>query len=103
MVQDRKGKVYVVPYANNTTVYHFTAENVNTASHKRSTAGMITRVKVIGQEDDEGNSSVEAVLNGDTKYGVRQRIVTRGTDDSLKRPKRQLRRSLMRMDRYRKR
>lgn len=87
VVQDRKGKVYVVPYANNTTVYHFTAENVNTASHKRSTAGMITRVKVIGQEDDEGNSSVEAVLNGDTKYGVRQRIVTRGTDDSLEEAK----------------
>lgn len=87
MVQDRKGLVYVVPYANNDTVYHFAAENVNTASHKRSTAGMITRVKVIGQEDDEGNSSVEAVLNGDTKYGIRQRIVTRGTDDSLEEAK----------------
>lgn len=53
VVQDRKGKAYVVPYANNKTIYHFAAENVVTATHKRSTAGMITRVKVIGQEDDD--------------------------------------------------
>lgn len=83
VVQDRKGKAYVVPYANNKTVYHFAAENVVNATHKRSTAGMITRVKVIGQEDDDGKSSVEAVLNGSTKYGVRQKIVRRGTDESL--------------------
>ena len=82
-MQDRKGKAYVVPYANNKTVYHFAAENVISATHKRSTAGMITRVKVIGQEDDDGKSSVEAVLNGSTKYGVRQKIVRRGTDESL--------------------
>ena len=43
----------------------------------------ITRVKVIGQEDDDGKSAVEAVLNGSTKYGVRQKIVRRGTDESL--------------------
>ena len=83
VVQDRKGKAYVVPYANNKTVYHFAAENVINATHKRSTAGMITRVKVIGQEDDDGKSSVESVLNGSTKYGVRQKIVRRGTDESL--------------------
>ncbi|WP_379690411.1 hypothetical protein [Mediterraneibacter gnavus] len=52
-------------------------------SHKRSTEGMITRVKIIGQEDDDGRSSVEATMNGKTKYGVRQKIVTRGKDDSL--------------------
>lgn len=83
VVQDRGGKVYVVPYANNKVVYHFEAENTKTISHKRSTEGMITRVKIIGQEDDDGRSSVEATMNGKTKYGVRQKIVTRGKDDSL--------------------
>lgn len=83
IVQDRGGKVYVVPYANNKTVYHFEADNVETISHKRSTEGMVTRVKIIGQQDDEGRSSVEATLNGLTKYGIRQKIVTRGKDDSL--------------------
>ena len=83
IVQERKGKAYVLPYANNKTVYHISVDNTSTVSHKRSTAGMITRVKVIGQEDDDGKSAVEAVLNGSTQYGVRQKIVTRGTDDSL--------------------
>lgn len=83
VVQDRGGKVYVLPYANNKTVYHFAADNSKSMSHKRSTAGMVTRVKIIGQEDDDGRSSVEAVMNGDTKFGIRQKIVTRGTDDSL--------------------
>lgn len=83
VVQDRGGKVYVVPYANNKVVYHFEADNTKTISHKRSTEGMITRVKIIGQEDDDGRSSVEATMNGKTKYGVRQKIVTRGKDDSL--------------------
>ena len=44
---------------------------------------IFTRVKIIGQEDDEGRSSVEATMNGQTKFGVRQKIVTRGKDDSL--------------------
>lgn len=39
VVQDRGGKVYVVPYANNKVVYHFEAGNTKTISHKRSTEG----------------------------------------------------------------
>lgn len=83
VVQDRKGKVCILPYANNKTVYHFAADNTKQITHKRSTAGMITRVKIIGREDDDGRSSVEAVMNGKTKFGVRQKIITRGTDDSI--------------------
>ncbi len=83
IVQDRGGSAYVLPYANNKTVYHFAAENIKSSSHKRSTAGMVTRVKIIGQEDDEGRSSVEATTNGQTQFGIRQKIVTRGKDDSL--------------------
>ncbi len=48
-----------------------------------STAELVTRVRVIGKADDEGQSSVEATLNGLTKYGIRQRIYTRGSDESL--------------------
>ena len=65
------------------TVYHFEADNTKMASHKMSTSGMITRVKVIGQEDDDGRSSVEALVNGLTKYGIRQKIYVRGKDDSV--------------------
>lgn len=83
IIRASKGKVSVLEWGSNKTVYHFEADNTKQVSHKMSTSGMITRVKVIGQEDDDGRSSVEAVVNGLTKYGVRQKIQIRGKDESL--------------------
>ena len=83
MIRAAKGKVSVLEWGSNKTVYHFEADNTKMASHKMSTSGMITRVKVIGQEDDDGRSSVEALVNGMTKYGIRQKIYVRGKDDSV--------------------
>lgn len=83
MIRAAKGKVSVIEWGSNTTVYHFESDNTKQVSHKKSTSGMITRVKIIGQEDDDGRSSVEAVVNGLTKFGVRQKIYIRGKDDSV--------------------
>lgn len=83
MIRAAKGKVSVIEWGSNTTVYHFEADNTKQVSHKKSTSGMITKVKIIGQEDDDGRSSVEAVVNGLTKFGVRQKIYIRGKDDSV--------------------
>ena len=44
---------------------------------------MVTRVKIIGQADDDGRSSTEAVIDGQTKYGIRQKVITQGKDDTL--------------------
>ena len=82
-IRAAKGEVSVLQWGSNKTVYHFEADNTKQVSHKMSTAGMITRVKVIGQEDDDGRSSVEAVVNGQTKFGIRQKIYVRGKDDSV--------------------
>lgn len=84
IMQDRGGKVYIVPYGSNKDVYHFEAKKVQSTSYKRSTEGMVTRVKIIGQSDDKKKARVEATLSGKTKYGVRQKIVTRGKEESLK-------------------
>lgn len=82
-IRAAKGKVSVLQWGSNKTVYHFEVDNTKQVSHKMSTAGMITRVKVIGQEGDDGRSSVEAVVNGQTKFGIRQKIYVRGKDDSV--------------------
>lgn len=82
-IRAAKGKVSVLQWGSNKTVYHFEVDNTKQVAHKMSTAGMITRVKVIGQEDDDGRSSVEAVVNGQTKFGIRQKIYVRGKDDSV--------------------
>ena len=79
-----KGKVSVLSYGGNNKIYHFSqSENLMSVSHKISTAGMITRVKVVGEEDDDGRRPVEATVEGETKYGIRQKLVTRGTDETL--------------------
>lgn len=85
------GKACILERGSNSTVYVFRADNTKSVSVSRSTDDLVTRVKVVGQASDKNkkgkkteNTKVEATLNGLTKYGVRQRIYTRGSDESLK-------------------
>lgn len=84
-IRANKGKVDILPYGGNKTVYCFESpNNVISVSHSRSTSDLVTRVKVIGQSDDKKRGKVEAVLNGQTKkYGIRQKIVTKSKNDKL--------------------
>lgn len=83
VIRAAKGYTSVMPKGSNKTVYVFQVDNTQSFSQTISTANLITRVKVVGKADDNGNRSVEATLNGETKYGIRQRIYTRGSDESL--------------------
>lgn len=83
VIRARAGKMSVVRPGSNPDVYHFAADQVKTCSYKMSTSEMVTRVKVIGRQDDEGRSSVEATVNGLTQYGIRQKIYVREKDKSL--------------------
>lgn len=83
MIKAAKGYTRVVPWGSNETVYVFRVDNTQSFSQTISTANLITRVKVVGQADDEGKRSVDATLNGETQYGIRQRIYTRGSDETL--------------------
>lgn len=59
---------------------------------------MVTRVKILGEADDDKRRPVEATVDGQTKYGIRQKILTRGKDDSLDEAKKRQRKSLMMME-----
>lgn len=84
MIRASKGKVSVIQKGSNTTIYHFDEDtNATLTKDKISTADLVTRVKVVGKEDSEGRQPVEAVLDGLTQYGVRQRIQNRSEDDTL--------------------
>lgn len=83
MIKATKGYTSVVPWGSNETVYVFRVDNTQSFSQAISTANLITRVKVVGQADDDGKRSVDATLNGEIKYGIRQRIYTRGSDETL--------------------
>lgn len=83
MIRASKGYTSILPRGSNKTVYVFEADNTKSVSETLSTEGLVTRVKVVGQADDDGNRSVEATLNGLTNFGIRQRIYTRGSDETL--------------------
>ncbi len=77
-------KINVVGYGSNSTIYCFEeTEHMTRVDHKISTANMVTRVKIIGQENKSGSAPVYATVNGSTSYGIRQKIQTKGKDDTL--------------------
>lgn len=81
-VRADEGKVSVLRWGDNDPVYAFTTSTTKEVSHTISTETMITRVKIIGKEPKEGRPPVEAVLNGKTQFGIRQKIYTRGEDET---------------------
>ena len=83
IIRAAEGYADVVERGTNKDVYVFRVDNTKSISQSISTASLVTRVKVLGQADDDGNSPVEATVDGLTKYGIRQRIYTRGKDESL--------------------
>lgn len=83
IIQAAKGYTSVIPWGSNETVYVFRVENTQSFSKNISTENLITRVKVVGQADKQGKHSVEATLNGAIQYGIRQRIYTRGKEETL--------------------
>lgn len=83
IIRASRGRASVIPKGSNQTVYVFDVDNTKSFSQSISTANLITRVKVVGQADEEGKRNVDALLNGETKYGIRQRIYVRGSDETL--------------------
>lgn len=85
-----KGYTDVVKKGSNSDIYVFKTNVTKSVSTSISTADLVTRVKVIATSDDKKKSKekskktkVEATLNGKTEYGIRQRIYTRSSDESL--------------------
>lgn len=84
IIRATAGKVSILPYGSNSTVYVFDKDNITSVDYSKSIADLVTRVRVMSKVDDNGKSNVQATVNGLTKYGIRQRIYTRGSDESLK-------------------
>ena len=84
VIRASKGKVSILPRASNETVYRFEeGGNLETTQYKISTGDMVTVVKVVAPEDDEERQKVEAIVEGKTEYGKRQRIYVRDKEDDL--------------------
>jgi len=83
VVYFRDGQLQITGYGSNATVYRFDAENTISTSDKLTINDLVTRVKIIGKQNDGGRASVDAILDGDTRYGVLQEIIRRDTNKTL--------------------
>lgn len=78
VLRAREGKIEVVKRGGNSTVYLFDDDAAISVEQETGITDLVTRVKIVGKEDgSEGLPPVEAVLNGLTQFGVRQRIYSR--------------------------
>lgn len=95
IVKDRTGQKYVVlskqdtmcvtGVGQNATVYTFTAgENAISTRREWTKDGMITKVIIVGKEDENDRAPVEATITGDTaSYGTLQKVITRDSNTTL--------------------
>jgi hypothetical protein len=79
----RDGQLQIVGYGTNSTVYKFDVNNTVSTSNKLSMSSLVTRVKIIGKQDDEERASIEAMVDGDMRYGALQAIMRRDGDKTL--------------------
>ena len=80
-----KDTMYVKPEGANSTVYQFRAgKNVVSTSSGWSMDGVITKVIIVGKEDDKGKEPIESTVEGDiSKYGTLQKIQDRDEETTL--------------------
>lgn len=71
----------------NTEIYLFDGSNTMTISTRITMDGLLTRVAVYGKRDDDGRSSVEATVVGDTRYGTLQAVIYRDENQSIQEAK----------------
>ena len=89
-LQSDKESVKVLGYGSNKVEYCFNEEeHMVDIKHTISTAGMVTRVKVTGQKKKSGKSPVRATVNGQTEYGIRQKLVSVSKNEKMKDAKKQ--------------
>lgn len=96
-VHEKTGKEYVMrmekskccirKLGSNEDVYHFTSNNSKVMSNSRSTADLVTKVKVLGKAKKKKRAKVIYTLKGMTQYGIRQRIYQRSSDETKKEAK----------------
>lgn len=79
-----KGALTIGFQGQNKEVYVFNADQNTLETSERVTMDqLVTKVIVVGKEDDEGRQKVEATVNGKTEYGVLQEIVHRDSDSTI--------------------
>lgn len=77
------GQFEIKGYGANSDIYKFETDSTISTSDRLSINNLVTRVKIIGKVDKSGRPSVDAIVDGDTRYGVLQEIIRRDSDKTV--------------------
>ena len=95
IVRATEGKIEVLKYGSNTNVYIFDPDDTISMSYKQSITNLVTRVKIVGTSTKKASRpAVVAVMNGMTKFGIRQKIITQSKSSTSGEAQKQAKREL---------
>ncbi len=83
------GKISVVKWGKNSTIWALTGDNSLSSLHKLSATNLVTKVKIMANSDEKGAPKVEAVVKGDTSFGTFQKQVTHNKNDTIGKAKKE--------------
>ena len=79
-----KDTLSVRPKGSNSEIYKLRQyENLTGAENHASMDGLVTRVRILGKEDNDGRSGIAATVNGKTEYGILQKVIYQDGDKTL--------------------
>ena len=76
-------QLQILGYGTNSMVYNFNMENTLSTADRLSLRNLVTRVKIVGPENKNGDARVESLVDGDLRYGVLQEIIQRDSNKKL--------------------
>ena len=85
VVLSKKDTMYVAGLGQNASTYTFTVGNNAISTRKEWTKdGMVTKVVILGKEEEDVRAPVESTISGDTaSYGTLQKVITRDSNTTL--------------------
>jgi hypothetical protein len=79
----KDGQLQIVDYGTNSPVYLLDRSDTIRTSNSLTINNLVTKVKVYGREEDEERSQVEAIVEGDMRFGVLQEVILRDGNKTL--------------------
>lgn len=78
LIRAKQGAIDVIAYGSNDEIYQFDQDDTIMVKYGQSITNLVTRVKIIGKATSETTRPpVEAIQDGMTQFGIRQKIVTK--------------------------
>jgi hypothetical protein len=85
VIRSEKGVMKIMHVGQNSTVYNLKRqENVVSTASECTMEGMVTKVVILGKEDENDRSSIEDTVSGQTKeYGTLQKVINKDSNTTL--------------------